>query len=265
MRHIDSPRNAEIRERLKLKDRRGRERAGEFLIEGRREIERAVQAGVRIGTMYLLPESPAARGLAPLVKELEITGLDAVKLSEGAFARLSFRENPDGAIAVAESWQLAPEDIDLKSDSLLLVLDGLEKPGNLGALLRTADSAGVDAVFITGAGTDLFNPNVIRASMGSLFSLPVTAVDTDRLIAWLGRRGFRILATSPAAHASYWQASMLGGAAIVLGAEHSGLPMSWLEAADELVTVPMRGAADSLNVATTGALLLYEALRQRSS
>ena len=265
MRHVDSPRNAEIKALLKLKDRRHRDREGVFLIEGRREVTRAAQANVRITTLYICPKMSAPAGMAPLFRELELIGVEMVELSEAAFERLSMRENPDGVIALAETWQLEPEDIELPANPLLLVVDGLEKPGNLGALLRTADSAGADAVFVTGGGTDLFNPNVVRASMGSLFARPVAMVEQDRLVAWLRRRGWRLMATSPAAHHSYWDADLKKGCAILLGTEHEGLGMSWLEAADELLMVPMHGMADSLNVATTGALLLYEALRQRSA
>lgn len=265
MRHVDSPRNAEVKGLLKLKDRKNRDREKLFLIEGRREITRAVQANVRIRTLYLCMELSAPAGMSKLVSELELIGIETVRLSEAAFRRLSIRENPDGALAVAETWQLDPSEIELPADPLLLVIDGLEKPGNLGALLRTADSAGADAVFVTGGGTDLFNPNVVRASMGSLFARPVAMVERQELVEWLKRRGWRLLATSPGAHMSYWDADMKSGCAILLGTEHDGLDMEWLEAADELLLVPMQGMADSLNVATTGALLLYEALRQRSA
>ncbi len=265
MRHVDSPRNAEIKALLKLRDRRHRDREGLFLIEGRREITRATQANVRIRTIYVCPAMSAPAGMAPLLRELELLGVETVELSEAAFTRLSMRDNPDGALALAETWQLDPADLELPAEPLLLVVDGLEKPGNLGALLRTADAAGADAVFVTGGGTDLFNPNVVRASMGSLFARPVAMVEQDQLISWLHRRGWRLLATSPGAHQSYWDADFTKGCAILLGTEHDGLGMSWLEAADELLLVPMHGMADSLNVATTGALLLYEALRQRSS
>lgn len=265
MRHVSSPKNAEVRALLKLRERRTRDQEGVFLIEGRREIERAVQAGITIRTLYFCLEMSAPAGMRQLQRELELLGTDTVSLSPAAFTRLSLRENPDGALALAETWHLRPEDLNLPKEPLLLVVDGAEKPGNLGALLRTADSAGADAVFLTGGGTDLFNPNVVRASMGSLFACPVTHVEADTLVAWLRRRRFRIFATSPAAHQTYWNADLRGGCALVLGAEHAGLPMAWLEEADELLSVPLHGLADSLNVATTGALLLYEALRQRSS
>lgn len=265
MRHIDSPRNSEIKELLKLRDRRGRERTGRFLIEGRREVERAAAANVRIERLYLQPDLPAAAGLRKLAEGLAITGVETVQLSEAAFARLSMRENPDGALALAETWETRLDDLDLPAEPVILVADSLEKPGNLGALLRTADAARADAVIVTGRGTDLFNPNVVRASMGSLFSRPVVSATADEASDWLQRRGFRIIATSPGAHRSYWEADYRKAVAIVLGSEHDGLPMDWLEAADDQVLVPMHGMADSLNVATTGALLLYEALRQRST
>src|SRR5690625_2054028 len=264
MRHVNSPRNAEVKALLKLRERRTRDREGVFLIEGRREIERAVQAGVRLQALYLCPDMSAPAGMRELQKELELLQVETVTLSTAAFNRLSMRENPDGALALAETWQFGPEDLQLPAQPLLLVIDGAEKPGNLGALLRTADSAGADAVFLTGAGTDLFNPNVVRASMGSLFACPATHSSQGEFITWLRRRGFRLFATSPAAHVTYWDADLRDGCAIVLGAEHEGLPMSWIEEADELLAVPLHGLADSLNVATTGALLLYEALRQRS-
>lgn len=263
MRHVDSPRNTEIKALLKLRERRSRDREGLFMIEGRREVTRAVQAGVRITKLYLCNDMSAPAGMSQLVSELQLLGVEAVSLSAAAFSRLSLRENPDGALALAETWSLEPEDLSLKDDPLLLIVDGVEKPGNLGALLRTADAVGVDAVFVTGSGTDLFNPNVVRASMGSLFARPVLHAEPGQLLDWLSRRGFRLVATSPAAHASYWDVPLTGGVALLLGAESDGLGMDWMEAADELVFVPMHGLADSLNVATTGALILYESLRQR--
>ena len=141
--------------------------------------------------------------------------------------------------------------------------DGLEKPGNLGALLRTADGAGLDAVFLTGEGTDLTNPNVIRASMGSVFSRPVRTAGAPALLEWLTARGFKLVAATPGADTSFWDADYQGATAILLGTEHEGLSPAWLEAASTRVAIPMRGLADSLNVATAGALLVYEALRQR--
>jgi TrmH family RNA methyltransferase len=265
LRHIDSPRNTEIKALVRLKERRERDREKLFLIEGRREVERAFQAHVQFKALYICRDMQAPAGLTRLLEELALIGVETVELSTAAFQRLSFRQNPDGVIALAHTWQATPDDLKVPSDGLVLVVNGLEKPGNLGALLRTADATAADAVLVTGGGTDLFNPNVIRASMGSIFTRPVAAVESNALLNWLRKRGFRIIATSPSATFSFWDANYQGGTAIVLGAEDEGLPAAWQAAADQLVVVPMHGTADSLNVATTGALLLYEALRLRSA
>ena len=259
---IESPRNPLVKELLRLHERRGRERSGRFLIEGTREVERALEAGVPVLEVLLAPELAGPETLA-LASTAEARGLPVNELTGTAFGRLSVRENPDGMLAVAETWTVEPEQLQLPDDPLLLVLDGLEKPGNLGALLRTADAVDADAVFVTGPGTDPFNPNVIRASMGSVFSRPLVQLGGERLRHFLAAAGVRTVATSPSAAKPFWDASLAGPTAIVLGTEHEGLGVEWLETADERVHIPMAGLADSLNVATAGALLLYEALRQR--
>lgn len=267
---IASPRNDRVKALVRLRERRHRDREGRFLVEGVRECGRALDGGVELLEVYLCPELLRPDGEA-LAARLRAGGApEPVELSEAAFRKASGRQAPDGVLAVAPTWTLAPADLALPPDPLLLVVDGLEKPGNLGALLRTADAVGVAAVFVTGGGTDLFNPGVVRASMGSLFARPVVAADADTLLMWLQRRGVALVATSPAAATVYWDAplhGLPGGVAVALGAEHEGLEPRWLDAAALRVAVPMatRGAglADSLNVATTGALLLYESLRQR--
>jgi RNA methyltransferase, TrmH family len=256
---LESPQNPRVKALAKLKERRAREREGRFLIEGARELRRALEGGVPLLEVYICPELLNAEG-----KEvLEHIHLEPVELSEAAFKRVSLRENPDGLLATAEVQERGLAALDLPDDALVLVLDGLEKPGNLGALLRTADGVGAAAVFVTGSGADLYNPNVIRASMGSLFTLPVLRLESKRLIAWLNEQGYRIIAASPGAKTRYWQEDYRGPTAIILGAEHAGLSPLWQEAARAQVSIPMRGLADSLNVATAGVLLLYEALRQR--
>jgi len=261
-RAIGSPTNPLVKRLVRLRDRRARDAEGVALVEGAREVVRALDGGWRprlIATCAALA-SPAVTGHAD---RLDAAAVERVELSAAAFAKVSLRQHPDGIVALFE-----PPDLDLvglawPDDGLYLVADGLEKPGNLGALLRTADAAGVDAVFVTGRGTDLHNPNVVRASMGSLFSRPVLAVEPDELRAKLRRQAVRLVVTSPAAECDLWDADLRGPTAIVLGTEHAGLSPAWLATADERVRVPMRGLADSLNVATTGALLLFEARRQR--
>lgn len=238
-----------------------REREGRFLIEGSREVRRALESGVVLEQLFISPELLPSE--ERLVREHVPAEVEVSELSSQAFTKVSYRQNPDGVLAVARTQARSLNDLSLAEDALVLIIDGLEKPGNVGALLRTADGAGLDAVFVTGAGTDLYNPNVIRASMGSLFSRPVLAVDTGELLTWLQARHFRIVATSPHAEQSYWQADYRQATAILLGREHEGLTENWLQVADTQVVIPMRGLADSLNVATAGALLIYEALRQR--
>ena len=258
---IDSPKNQTVKELVRLRERRVRERAGRYLIEGTREVQRAFQAGIPVQELFVCPELLRPEGKA-LVGALSLPRTD---LSSAAFERVSLRQNPDGVLAVATVTSKELTSLTLKDNALVLVIDGLEKPGNVGALLRTADAADLDAVFVTGAGTDLYNPNVIRASVGSVFSRPVLAVATEELLEFLQTKNFVLVAATPDAEKSYWEESYTGSSAIVLGTEHEGLGRVWLEQADRRVRIPMHGLADSLNVSVSGALLLFEALRQRAA
>jgi RNA methyltransferase, TrmH family len=259
---ITSPTNPRVKELVRLRDRRAREAAGVAVVEGAREVVRALAAGwaVRLVATCEALASPEARAALPTLEGL---GAERLALSRAAFEKVSLRQHPDGVLALIEPPPRTLEGLPWRREGLYLVADGLEKPGNLGALLRSADAAAVDAVFVTGAGTDLLNPQVIRSSMGSVFARPVLAVDADDLRAALRRQGVRVVTTSPQGDVDLWDADLRGTLAIVLGTEHAGLADGWLGAADARVRVPMAGLADSLNVATTGALLLFEALRQR--
>lgn len=259
---ITSPQNDRVKDLVRLRDRRHRDRTGTFPIEGTRETERALDAGVQLRVAYVSPELVHADART-IEARLEDAGVPIVELAEPAFRKASYRDAPDGILAVASAWSTRLADLALPADPLLLVIDGLEKPGNVGALLRTADAAGATAVFLTGAGTDVFNPNVIRASMGSVFARPVVPAEAGDLAAFFAERDIRVVATSPGAERAFWDADLRGPTAVVVGSEHRGLEADWLGAADLRVRIPMRGLADSLNVATAGALLLYEALRQR--
>lgn len=264
-RRIDSPKNPLLKETARLRERRERERNGRFLIEGTREVERAASAGVLLERVFVAPELARPEGRS-LASRLERGRAEVIELTAIAFSKLSMRQNPDGLLAVARTWLPTVDQLELPADPLLLIVDGLEKPGNLGALIRTADAAAASAVLSSGSGTDPFNPNVIRASMGSIFSTPFAVAEASTLLAFLAKRRVRIVATSPDAPVSYWDADLRGPLALVVGTEHHGLGPDWLTAADERVKIPMAaGLADSLNVATAGALVLYEALRQRTA
>ncbi len=261
-RPISSPSNPLVKRLVRLRERRARDAEGVALVEGAREVVRALDGGWRprlIATCAALA-SPEAAAVAD---RLDAAGAERVELGAAAFAKVSLRQHPDGVLALVVPPERDLEGLPWPADGLYLVVDGLEKPGNLGALLRSADAADVDAVFVTGRGTDLHNPNVVRASMGSLFARPVLAIEPEELRAALRRHAVRLVVTSPHADRDLWDADLRGPSAIVLGTEHEGLAHDWLAAADERVRVPMAGLADSLNVATTGALLLFEARRQR--
>lgn len=270
IRRIDSTANPLVKELAALKDRSARDASSTFLVEGLRECGRALAAGVRPARVIYSPGLTASDAeVADLVDVAVLQGAEAIELSNAAFAKISLRQKPDG-IAVQVTAASAPgtalTDLHLPRDPLVLVLDGIEKPGNLGALLRTADATGVDLVIVTGAGTDLHNPNVIRASQGSVFAVaPVAAGDAEAL-AFLRSAGIKLVATTPASTTPHWSADLRGPLALLVGTEATGLSDEWLQAADELVRIPMLGtSADSLNASVAGAVVLYEALRQRGA
>lgn len=257
-----------MREVAGLKTRRARDRTGLTLVEGLREAGRAVAAGLPLVRLLLCDELGALGldGVELLRREAERQAVETVVLSTDAFQRISLREHPDGVALVARTPERSLERLRLPAQPLVLVLAGLEKPGNVGALLRSADAAGVDAVVLTDGGTDLGNPNVIRASMGSVFALPVAGATPVAARRWLRAAGLHLVAATPHARQSHWAASYRGGVAVVLGTEHAGLDASWLAAVHERVRIPMRSrSADSLNVAVAGAVILFEALRQRQA
>ncbi len=266
-RRIDSARNPLVKEVAALKTRRERDRTGRTLVEGLREAERATEAGITLVWLLVAPELWPARhrkATEALREAAAARGAEVIELSPDAFERLSLREHPDGVALVALEPARGLEQLALPSDPLVLVLDGIEKPGNVGALLRTADATGVDGVLVTGQGTDLRNPNVIRASMGSVFALPVASAATAEALAWLRAADLRVIASTPHAVRAHWDADYRGGVAVVLGSEHAGLGAVWLDAAEQQVRIPMRSrVADSLNVGVAGAVLLFEAMRQR--
>ncbi len=259
LRHIESPTNPLVKRIDKLKKRRNREREGVFLLEGQRELERAVACGYSFEEIILCPEFIENYDTFSLnLKEKTNQSTTTKQL----YSHMSYRENPDGVLAIAKIKTHALADITLPENAFVLVLENLEKPGNIGALLRTADGVGVDAVIITGQ-TDLYNPNMVRSSMGSLFYLNIALTDNQSCLDWLKASNIQSYATTPHTKKTYWQGDFKSASAIILGTEHDGLSAFWHEHATEEVVIPMAGLADSLNVASAGALLMYEVLRQR--
>lgn len=270
---ISSRQNPRIRRLVRLRERAARTSEGVFLLEGLREIDRAIKSGFVPVEFYFCPElirNPLATAVFERVRLL-LPKQAIWELSRPAFEKISYRERPEGILAVVKmrSHTLADLVIPKGEPPLFLVAESIEKPGNLGALLRTADSAGCTALICCGdSGTDIYNPNAIRASQGALFSMPLAVASAQEVHAWLSAQNVIIFATAPAAKKTYWECDLRVPAAVLLGTEATGLTDYWLNenAKDDIVSVsiPQRGLADSLNVSMAAAICLFEAVRQRA-
>jgi RNA methyltransferase, TrmH family len=261
---ISSLQNPRVKQLVKLRDRRPRDDAGVFLVEGYREIRRALEKQVALHELYYAPEWFLGENEPALLAQAEAAGASLFELSKEAFAKVAYRERPDGLLAVAPQWKRALADLRLGAPPFLLVVEAIEKPGNLGTILRSADAAGCDAVIVCDPVTDIFNPNVVRASTGVLFSVPLVVESTERVAAWLREQQVRAVATTPAAETLYTAADLRGPLAVIMGSEQYGLSEFWLKHADLPVRIPMAGQADSLDVAMATIITLFEAVRQRS-
>ncbi len=287
---ITSLQNPLVKNLVKLRRRSHRDRQSLFVIEESLVIRRALAAGYPLQTVCFCPELLAASsgrssddGAPPsaqavddtLLAELRAYGaaqkarndeageLDFVELSPPVFTKISYRDRPEGILVVAPQETLTLAQLPQRPQGLYVALVSVEKPGNLGAVLRVADGAGADAVLLCGSGTDLFNPNVLRASRGACFSVPTVQADAPAVAAFLSERAIGSVATSPTATTTFTDLDLTAPTAFIVGAEHAGLDGFWLESADACVRIPMHGTGDSLNVATSAAVLLYEAMRQR--
>lgn len=268
---ITSLQNPRVKQLVKLRDRRPRDEAGVFLVEGYRQIVRALDKAIPLTELYICPEWYLGdQGNEPaLIARAQAAGAKVFQLTKDAFAKVAYRERPDGLLAVAPQWRRSLADLDTQLGQnpgrapFLLVVEAIEKPGNLGTILRSADAAGVDALVICDPVTDLFNPNVVRASTGVVFSVPVIIATSEEVRPWLASRRIRAVATTPSATDLYTATDLRGPLAIVMGSEQYGLSDFWLREADARVLIPMAGQADSLNVAMATIITLFEAVRQR--
>jgi RNA methyltransferase, TrmH family len=256
--------NPRVKAVLRLRDRRGRDQTGLTLVDGIREIRRALAAGASIEEAYVGPS--AVRGEGPVARaELAAAGVPLVDVSSAVEARLAFGDRVEGIVAVVRRPSLALDSLHLAPDPLVVVLEGLEKPGNLGAVLRSADGAGADALIVADPLADLFSPNAIRASLGTIFCVPSASGTVDEALAWCRARSIRPIAARVGADVVYTDADLTGPLAFVLGSEAEGLTAAWDRPEVESVGLPMHGIADSLNVSVAAAILLYEARRQRGA
>ena len=251
---ITSVQNARIKHvvALQLKSSLRREK-GLFVVEGQREIEHCIACGYEITELFVI-DSLGYSG-----------GIPATVVTPQVYEKMAYRERTEGIIAVAKCKEHRLTDLHLKEKPLVVVIESVEKPGNLGAILRTAEAAGVDAVMVCDPLTDLYNPNLIRASIGGVFSVPVAVCNSKDCIAFLKAHKIRILTAQLQDSYDYYDYDMHEATAIVMGTESTGLTQQWREAADAHIRIPMLGRLDSLNVSVSAAILMYEAVRQRNS
>ena len=260
---ITSGQNPKIKELLALQEKsRERRKAGLFVVEGRRELEHCLAAGFVPDTVFICPEiySSPGEGHTPFPE-----GTKVFEVSRNVYEKIAYREGTEGIIAEIKYKDRKLEDLKLGKNPLVIVLESVEKPGNLGAVLRSADAAGADAVIICDPLTDLYNPNLIRASIGAIFTRQVVAASSEETIAWLKANSIQILTAQLQDSSLYYDTPMTGPTAIIMGTESTGLTDIWRKAADRHICIPMLGRLDSLNVSVSAAILLYEAVQQRSN
>ena len=260
---LASPSNPRIKAAAALRDRRERDATGLTLVDGAREVRRALEAGVEVVEAFVCEPLLGGGDARAALDAIRSGGVALITTSETAFAKLAFGDRAEGVVAVVRIPSFALDGLQVPADPLILVIEGVEKPGNVGAVLRSADGAGVDAVIAASPRTDLANPNVIRASAGTFFSVPMAAAPSDEVLAWLGVRSIRIVVARVDGAVAYTDADLTGAVAIVLGSEAGGVSDAWTRPAVETVHLPMLGIADSLNVSVSAAVLAYEARRQR--
>ena len=295
METITSAQNPKIKNLLLLQEKsRARREQGLFVVEGRRELEHCLEAGYSVKTIFVCPEifgSIADEGTVSLIASASLRPLPrpsaagpsllsgrgwpeildtvpssaeaVIEIPEALYRKVAYRESTEGIIAEVEFRALGLQDLNLPENPLIMVLESVEKPGNLGAVLRSADAAGADAVLICDPLTDLYNPNLIRASIGAVFTVPTVACSSEDAIAFLQSRGIQILTAQLQDSSLYYDVDMRRGTALVMGTESTGLTDVWRRAASAHIRIPMLGRLDSLNVSVSAAILLFEAVRQR--
>lgn len=267
MLQITSVHNPKVKLAMHLRDKRDRDKTGLFLIEGYREIFRASNANWNIETLFICSELFLGTNEPALIKRLASNGTKIYDCSKPVFKKISYRDRPDGLLAIAPQRKLTLADLEFcmkKTQApLFVVAEAIEKPGNLGTILRSSDAVGVDGLIVCDRCTDIFNPNVVRASVGTLFTVPTVEESGETTLEWLKAHELTILAATPQAEHLYTEVDLTKPIAIAVGTEQLGLSDRWMKQATGQVRIPMCGVADSLNVAMATTLLLYEALRQR--
>lgn len=256
---ITSAQNPKIKFLLELQQKsQERRKSGLFVVEGRREIERCINNGYVVDTLFWCPEIFGE-------EEPRADGARIFQVSPDIYNKVAYRGGTEGVIAEVVARQMTLDDLQLQNRALVVVMEQVEKPGNVGAVLRSADAANADAVIVCDPLTDLYNPNLIRASVGAFFSVTCVACTSEQCISWLKANGIQILTAQLQDSCYYYEADMTRSTAIVMGTEATGLTDKWRKAADSHIRIPMLGGGDSLNVSVSAAILMFEAVRQRIS
>lgn len=261
---ITSPANPKIKYVVKLRNCATREETGEMIVEGFRECRRALDNGYRPHALFHCPECYLKNeNESSIVADAAARGADIYTCSKNAFLKIAYRERPDGLLMTGPHITRRLSSYSPSANALVIVTEAIEKPGNLGTILRSADAGAVEAVVVCNRATDIHNPNVVRASTGTLFSVPVYEASSSEALDWLKKHEFKILAATPHADKLHFEVDLTGRTAIALGAEQYGLTAEWMDHADLRVRIPMLGLADSLNVSAAATILVFEAVRQR--
>jgi len=261
--NITSAQNPKIRTLLELQEKsRTRKKTGLFVVEGRRELLHCIEAGYEPHTVFVCTEILKQEELEEIAGKCECS---FIGIPQHLCDKVAYRGGTEGVIAELHCREMTLESIELPDNPLVVVLESVEKPGNLGAVLRSADASGVDAVIVCDPLTDIYNPNLIRSSIGAIFTVPVATATSEETISWLKVNGIRIYTAQLQDSEWYYDTDMKGGTAIVMGTEATGLTEVWRKAADAHIKIPMLGKLDSLNVSVSAAILMFEAVRQRNS
>ncbi len=268
--NITSAQNPKIKTLLELQEKsKARRKEGLFVVEGRRELLHCMEAGYEPFTVFVCPEILGEADFEELVSAIKNCNdgrmCQMIEIPQHLYDKVAYRGGTEGVIAEMHCKEMSLSTLHLKDNPLVVVLESVEKPGNLGAVLRSADASGVDAVIVCDPLTDMYNPNLIRSSIGAIFTVPVATATSEDTIKWLKNNGIKIYTAQLQDSEWYYDTDMKGGTAIVMGTEATGLTDCWRKAADAHIKIPMLGRLDSLNVSVSAAILMFEAVRQRNS
>ncbi len=260
MKQITSAQNPFIKSLVLLQEKsKARKQSGTFLIEGQREIELALKGGYQIETIFYVPEITGN----PIISHYTDSDIEWIEISKEVYQKLAYRDTTEGILAVAKTKSLSLSELQLPENPLIVVMEAIEKPGNIGAMLRTCDAANVDAVIIANPKTDLYNPNIVRSSVGCLFTNQIATASTEEAIAFLQKNNIHFYSATLQNSTAYHTQDYTQPTALVVGTEATGLSQLWRDKATQNIIIPMQGAIDSMNVSVAAAVLIFEAKRQR--